>query len=106
MSASSLYKSHANENTGSFSSDGGGGIGGDMEARVAKLEAHVGHLQSDVKELRTDMKDVLARLVKIESLMATKAFVFSVYGTVSLVLAAIILFQSQIQTLLGVTPHP
>ena len=48
------------------------------------------------------MKSVLDRLKGIESTMATKSFVFSVYGIVSALLAAIILFQSQIQTLLGV----
>ncbi|EJN04276.1 hypothetical protein [Phyllobacterium sp. YR531] len=85
------------------SGDGGGTYGG-MEARVAKLEATVSHIERDVGELRVDMKDVRDRLKSIETSMATKGFVFSVYGIVSVLLAAIILFQTQIQQLVGTIP--
>lgn len=78
-----------------------------MEARIAKLEAGVSHMERDVGELRADMRDVRDRLISVEKTMATKGFVFSVYTIVSGLLAAIILFQHQIQTLLGVgIPHP
>lgn len=85
----------------SLQSGGGGGTFGGMEARVAKLEVGVSHLERDVSELRTDMRDVRDRLTRIESTMATKGFVFSAYGIVSALLAAIMLFQTQIQALLG-----
>jgi hypothetical protein len=85
-------------------SGGGGGTFDGMEARVAKLEADIEYIKRDVGELRTDMKDVRERTIKIEGSMATKAFVFTVYGIVSVFLAAITLFQSQILTLLGIAP--
>jgi hypothetical protein len=84
-----------NQNLGS---DGGGG---GMEPRIAKLEADSEYIKRDVGELRMDMKDVRDRVIKIENTMATKSFVFAVYGIVSALLAAIMLFQSQIQSLLG-----
>lgn len=80
-----------------------------MEARIAKLEADLEHVKRDVTELRTDMRDVRDRAVKIEAdirHLPSKAFVFGVYGVVGAILAAIMLFQTQIQTLLGVTPSP
>jgi hypothetical protein len=88
-------------------SGGGGGTSDGMEPRIAKLEASVSHLERDVGELRVDMKDVRDRLTKIEATVAglpTKGFVFSVYGIISALLASIILFQHQIQALLGVLP--
>lgn len=89
---------------------GGGGIFDGMEARVVKLESNVEHLQQDVSELRGDMKNVLQRLTAIETTlatsMATKGFVVTTYLVGSAVLGAIILFQSQIQTLIGVIPKP
>lgn len=72
-----------------------------MEARIAKVEADVEYLKRDVGELRLDMRDVRDRVMKIEASMATKGFVFSVYGIVSALLAAIMLFQNQLQHLLG-----
>ncbi|EJK83519.1 hypothetical protein PMI03_03174 [Rhizobium sp. AP16] len=73
-----------------------------MEGRVAKLEADVEYMRRDVSELRTDMRDVRDRLTKIESTMATKGFVFTVYTIIAALLGAIILFQTQIQTIMGV----
>ena len=52
------------------------------------------------------MKDVLKRLTIIESTMATKGFVVTAYMVGSAVLSAIILFQSQIQALIGILPKP
>lgn len=88
----------------SLKSGGGDGTSGGMEPRIAKLEASMSHMERDVGELRVDMKDVRERLISVEKTMATKGFVFSVYGIVSVLLAAIILFQHQIQSLLGVLP--
>lgn len=73
---------------------GGSAGGGNMEGRVARLEAGVSHLERDVADLRVDMKDVRERLISVEKTMTTKGFVFSVYGIVSALLAAIILFQT------------
>ncbi|MRG66463.1 hypothetical protein GH789_14395 [Rhizobium pusense] len=81
---------------------GNGGNNGGMEARLAKLEADMEYVKRDVSELRTDMRDVRDRAVKIEERMATKTFVFSVYGIVSALIAAITLFQGQIQQFLGI----
>ena len=86
---------------------GGGGTFDGMEARVAKLEVDMEYIKRDVSELRSDMRDVRDRTVKIESDVShlpSKAFVFSVYGIIAGLLAAVILFQSQIQTFLGVMP--
>lgn len=77
-----------------------------MDSRIAKLESDIEYVKRDVGELRLDMKDVRERTLKIEERMATKAFVFSVYGIVSVLLAAIMLFQSQLQHLLGLTSAP
>ena len=86
------------------SGDGGGTSDG-MEARVVKLEAGVEALHRDVTDLRADMKDVRDRLAKLEvkvDHLPSKGFVFGAYGIVSALLAAIMLFQTQIQQLLGV----
>lgn len=83
---------------------GGGGTFDGMEARVAKLESDMDYLKRDVSELRTDMRDVRDRTVRIESSMATKGFVFSVYGIIAGLLAAVVLFQAQIQSFFGVLP--
>lgn len=83
--------------------DGGGTSDGMLE-RVAKLEANVEALQRDVTDVRSDMKDVRDRLGKLEvkvDHLPSKAFVFSVYAVVSALLAAIMLFQSQLQQILG-----
>ncbi|UHS60580.1 hypothetical protein HRR99_03110 [Agrobacterium vaccinii] len=82
---------------------GNGGNNGGMEARLAKLEADLEYVKRDVSELRTDMRDVRDRAVRIESSMATKSFVFGVYGIVGALIAAITIFQSQIQQLLGIS---
>ncbi|MQB37635.1 hypothetical protein DXT97_12615 [Agrobacterium tumefaciens] len=83
-------------------SGGDGGNNGGMDGRIAKLEADMEYVKRDVSELRTDMRDVRDRAVKIEERMATKTFVFSVYGIVSALIAAITLFQGQIQQFLGI----
>jgi hypothetical protein len=83
--------------------DGGGG-GGSMEPRVAKLEANMEYVKRDVGELRLDMRDVRDRVIKIEgdiSQLPSKAFVFGVFGVVTTFLAAVTLFQTQIKSLLG-----
>ncbi len=82
--------------------DGNNGDG-QLEARVAKLEASVAHIERDVSELRSDMRDVRDRTITIESTMATKGFVFSIYVAVGAFLTAVIVFQNQVQTLLGMT---
>jgi hypothetical protein len=39
---------------------GGGGNGGGMEARIAKLESGVAHIERDIGEIKTDLRDVRA----------------------------------------------
>lgn len=90
------------EDTFSLPGGGDGGNNGGMDGRIAKLEADMEYVKRDVSELRTDMRDVRDRAVKIEERMATKTFVFSVYGIVSALIAAITLFQGQIQHFLGI----
>lgn len=85
---------------------GGGGTSDGMLERVVKLEANVEALQRDVTDLRGDMKDVRDRLGKLEvkvDHLPSKAFVFSVFVVISTLLAAVTLFQAQIQQLLGLT---
>ena len=36
----------------------GGGGGGNMEARIAKLESDVSHIQKDISEINRDVRDI------------------------------------------------
>lgn len=86
---------------------GGGGHMGGMEARVAKLESGVEHLGTDVGTLRTDMRDVRDRLraveVKVDHL-PSKGFIVTALILALIAIAAVITFQTEIQTLLGHKP--
>lgn len=86
---------------------GGGGHMGGMEARVAKLEAGVEHLGKDVSNLSSDMRDVRDRLraleVKVEHL-PSKGFIVSALLVSLILIAALVTFQSEIQTLLTHKP--
>jgi len=93
---------------------GGGGDGGgtvDMEPRVAVLEAHVGHIKEDVSSIkvasertRSEITDARIQLGKLEervSHLPGKGFVVITVVVVLGVLGALIIFQQQIQRLLG-----
>lgn len=88
----------------SITTGGGSGGGGNMEIRITKLETDVEYIKRDVGEVRTDMRDVRDRMTRLEtsvSHLPSKAYVFSVFGIVGAAIAAINLFDSQIQKLLG-----
>ncbi len=82
----------------------GDGTSDGMEARVARLEAGVSHLERDVGELRSDMRDVRERLISVEANMATKGFVVASLLLLLTAIAALTVFQGQVQTWLGVIP--
>lgn len=93
---------------------GGGGDSGrtiDMEPRVAVLEAHVGHIKEDVSSIKaasertrselTEARLQLGRLEERVSHLPSKGFVVISVLLVLGVLGALIIFQQQIQRLLG-----
>ena len=93
---------------------GGGGDGGrtiDMEPRVAVLEAHVGHIKEDMSSIKaasertgselTEARLQLGRLEERVSHLPSKGFVVITVLVVLGVLGALIVFQQQIQRLLG-----
>jgi hypothetical protein len=93
---------------------GGGGDGGgtvDMEPRVAVLEAHVGHIKEDMSSIkvasegtRSEITEARIQLGKLEqrvSHLPGKGFIFITVLVILGVLGALIIFQQQIQRLLG-----
>jgi len=94
-------------------SGGGGDSGGtvDMEPRVAVLEALVGHIKEDVSSIKaasertrselTEARLQLGRLEERVSHLPGKGFVVISVLLVLGVLGALIIFQQQIQRLLG-----
>ena len=82
-----------------------------MEPRVAVLEAHVGHIKEDVSSIKaasertrselTEARLQLGRLEERVSHLPGKGFVVITVLLVLGVLGALIIFQQQIQRLLG-----
>lgn len=74
-----------------------------MEARVAKLEASIEHMRSDVSDLKADARDLRDRMraveVKIDHLPG-KGFIVAALLTTLTVVAALIGYTEQIQSLL------
>lgn len=89
------------------SHSGGGGDGGDMHERVAKLESSMEHVQRDVSGLRTDMRDVRDRLksleVKVDHL-PSKGFIVTTLIAGLALIAALLGFTDQIQAFFGNGP--
>lgn len=85
----------------------GGGGGGNMLERVAKLEAGVAHLQGDVTDLRDDMKQVRDRLATLQervSHLPTRGQIRTDLLLLLALVAALVTFQDHISSF--VTPAP
>lgn len=92
----------------------GDGTGSGMEARVAKLEANVEYIQRDIGELRQDsrelkgdMREVRERLARLEekvSHLPGKGFIVTALIVSLTVVAGLVTFQSNIQSLVGNRP--
>lgn len=88
------------------SGDGGGNSGG-MEERLAKLEAHMEHVQTDVSNMTSDMKSVRDRLIALEvkvDHLPTKGFTVMALLACLAVIAALIGFQEQVQSIVSSKP--
>jgi hypothetical protein len=82
-----------------------------MEPRVAVLEAHVGHIKEDVSSIKaasertrselTEARLQLGRLEERVSHLPSKGFIVMAVVVVLGVLGALIIFQQQIQRVLG-----
>lgn len=86
-----------------------------LEPRVARLEASVTHIEHDIqdmkidiRELRSDTSSVKERLTRLEEKVTHlpgKGFIVSGLLTALAVIAALIVFQNQIQSLAGQGPR-
>jgi hypothetical protein len=91
----------------------GGGTGDGMEARVAKLESDVEYIKRDVAEIKGDVCSVREASVKIDrevgvliervSHLPKKGFIVTVVLTTLAVIAALVVFQGNLQKLLHLT---
>jgi hypothetical protein len=85
------------------STSGGNGGDGIME-RVAVLENKVGRIETDISEMRSDVKSIDTRLTRLEvkvDHLPSKGWVDTRLIFLLGALGAIITFQNQIQTWLG-----
>ncbi|MGC1861852.1 MAG: hypothetical protein WA733_12195 [Methylocystis sp.] len=113
MSQDNMVRLGGKRFPGLAGSGGGGDSGGtvDMEPRVAVLEAHVGHIKEDMSSIkvasertRSDITEARIQLGKLEqhvSHLPGKGFIVITVLVVLGVLGALIIFQQQIQRLLG-----
>jgi hypothetical protein len=91
-------------------SGGGGGTSGGMEPRVAKLEASVENIQRDIADIKTDVREFrngigglnvsVATMTERVSHLPTKDFIVKTVIAVLAVVAALVVFQGNIQTFL------
>lgn len=102
-----------NFGTGVPPSNGGGGDGGNLEARLARLEASVTHVEGDIGRVEGNLKSIDGRLRAVEgdsktllervAHLPSKGFiVVTVLGGFSL-FAGIFGFHEQLIKLLGLT---
>lgn len=93
--------------TPSLKPPGGGDSSGGME-RVAKLETLMDVVRTDIAGLKTDVRDVRDRLIRLEERvnhLPSKGFIVTATSATLALIGAIVLFQSKLQTLLGLS-HP
>ncbi len=93
---------------------GGGTYDGMLEARVARLEADVGHIQRDVAEIKdavkgigkdvTDLKVNHATVSERIAHLPTYGQSFAMLTGMLALIAALVVFQGQIQKLAGLSP--
>lgn len=92
-------------------SGGPWGTSGGMDSRVAKLEADVSHIQRDIGEIKTDLRESRTGIAKLTTELATldahvkhlptKGFIVSAVLTTLAVIAALIVFQGNLQKAVG-----
>jgi len=97
-------------------SGGGGGNGssGAMEARVARLEADVEHIKTDIGDIKSEIQSLsvqttevrinIATLTERITHLPTKGFIVKTVLVALAVIAALFVFQSNIQKLFGLLP--
>jgi hypothetical protein len=94
----------------------GGGDGGDMtEARVAVLETHVTHIKEDVGDMKQTLKDLhkdtselrisSATLTESVKHLPSKGFVVTATLLALAVVAALTVFQGNVQRAFNITPN-
>jgi hypothetical protein len=93
-----------------LNSSGGGGTFDGMEPRVAKLEAAVEHIQKDIAEIKTDVREFRTSIGSLNVSTGTltervahlpsKGFIVLALLATLAIVAALITFQGNIQTLL------
>jgi hypothetical protein len=86
-----------------------------MEARVARLESDVGHIKTDIGDIKSSLKELttnttdlrinFARLDERVSHLPTKGFIVTAVTLGLGLIAALVVFQGNIQHFLGV-PAP
>jgi hypothetical protein len=106
------FQSHSHKRLNFGSGDGTSG--GGMEPRVAKLEAAVEHIQKDIAEIKSDVREFRSAIGSLSTSSATltervshlpsKGFIVTCLVSSLGAVAALIVFQSSIQTLLKL-PH-
>jgi hypothetical protein len=92
----------------------GGGTFDGMEARIARLESDVGHIRDDLVDLKNDGRDLRKSVAEIKVGMATltervnnlptKGFIVTTVLTTLAVIAALIVFQGNLQQLFRAAP--
>jgi hypothetical protein len=85
-----------------------------MEARIARLESDVGHIRDDLVDLKNDGRDLRKSVAEIKVGMATltervnnlptKGFIVTTVLTTLAVIAALIVFQGNLQQLFRAAP--
>ncbi|MFT4275985.1 MAG: hypothetical protein QM576_06465 [Rhodopseudomonas sp.] len=95
---------------------GGGTYDGMLEARVARLEADVGHIQRDVAEIKDAVKDAGQNLTDLRiasAALTERVRHLPTYGqnlamllSLLALIAALVVFQGQIQKFVGVPSSP
>ena len=75
-----------------------------MESRVAKLEALTDVVRTDVGALKADVRDVRDRVIRLEEKvnhLPSKGFIVTATTAPLALLAAIVLLQGKLQSLVG-----
>jgi hypothetical protein len=68
----------------------GGGNGGGMEPRIAKLQSDVGHIQSDIAEIKGDVKTIRDKIDDVkESISSAKIWALLLYIALAAVLLGV-----------------
>src|SRR4051812_18695630 len=97
-----------------LNSGGGGGTSGGMEPRIAKLEAAVEHIQKDIAEIKMDVREFRTGIGALNTSSATltervghlpsKGFIVTTLLLCLTIIAALVLFQGNLQKMFKLEP--